>query len=65
MQISQIGSSIDQYFEVPYAPALNGVAERINQTLLISVRCLLNQANLDAGYYWCDAMLKAEWRTES
>jgi transposase InsO family protein len=43
---------------VPYTPQQNGVAERVNRTLLNTVRALLHDAQLD-GSFWGEALLTA------
>ena len=45
---------------MPYTPQQNGVAERINQTLLEMVRLMMAQANLPISY-WGDALLTAAY----
>ncbi len=46
---------IQQQFTVPYSPQQNGVAERLNQTLLGSIRCMLNYSGL-AKIFWAEAL---------
>lgn len=51
----------------PYTPQLNGVAERMNQTLMDKARSMINQANMDKSF-WEEAVLVAAYinnRTQS
>lgn len=40
---------------VPYTPQLNGVAERMNRTILDRIRCMLIDADLDQEF-WAEAL---------
>lgn len=40
---------------VPYTPQLNGVAERMNRTILERIRCMLIDADLDQEF-WAEAL---------
>ena len=42
----------------PYTPQLNGVAERMNRTLVECARCMLEHAGL-AKHYWEEAVMTA------
>lgn len=42
----------------PYTPQLNGVAERLNRTLMEKVRCLLDQSGLPKTF-WAEALQTA------
>uniref|UniRef100_A0AAV1UYK5 Polyprotein n=1 Tax=Peronospora matthiolae TaxID=2874970 RepID=A0AAV1UYK5_9STRA len=41
---------IKQEFTVPYNPEQNGMAERMNRTLVEMTRCMLNESGLDKSY---------------
>ena len=49
---------IKQEFTVPYNPEQNGMAERLNRTLVEMTRCVLSEAKMDKTF-WCKAMLTA------
>ncbi|KAG6604645.1 Gag-pol Polyprotein [Phytophthora cinnamomi] len=49
---------IVQKFTPPYTPQLNGVAERMNRTLVECARCMLVHAGLSKGY-WGEAVVTA------
>ncbi|KAJ9558432.1 hypothetical protein OSB04_013046 [Centaurea solstitialis] len=49
---------IVRHFTVPRTPQQNGVAERLNRTLLEKVRCMLLQASLDKSF-WAEAITYA------
>ena len=49
---------IVQKFTPPYTPQLNGVAERMNRTLVESTRCMLEHADLSIEY-WGKAVMTA------
>ncbi|KAG6590647.1 Gag-Pol polyprotein [Phytophthora cinnamomi] len=49
---------IVQKFTPPYTPQLNGVAERMNRTLVECARCMLEHAGLSKGY-WGEAVVTA------
>ncbi|KAH9095726.1 hypothetical protein LEN26_017763 [Aphanomyces euteiches] len=51
-------SGILQYFSPAYTPELNGMAERMNRTLIESARCMLEHARLPKGY-WAEAVVVA------
>ncbi|KAG2758737.1 hypothetical protein Pcac1_g29155 [Phytophthora cactorum] len=42
---------IEQKFTPPYTPQLNGVAERMNRTLVECARCMLEHAGLSKSYW--------------
>lgn len=42
----------------PYTPQQNGLAERMNRTIIEKVRCMLSDANLSKGY-WAEAVTTA------
>ena len=44
----------------PYSPSQNGVAERINRTLLESARAMMGQAGLPE-HYWAEAVATAAY----
>lgn len=46
---------IARHYTVRYTPQQNGVAERMNMTLLERARCLLLNAGLDRSY-WAEAL---------
>ena len=52
------GNYIEQEFTVPFNPEQNGMAERMNRTLVEMTRCILNRSGLDKSY-WCEAMMAA------
>ena len=45
---------------VPYSPQQNGVAERLNRTLIESAKAMLNRANLPKSY-WAEAIATASY----
>ena len=47
-------------YSAPYTPEQNGIAERVNRTLLNKVRALLFNANLPA-YLWGEAIIAATY----
>jgi transposase InsO family protein len=49
---------IVQKFTPPYTPQLNGVAERMNRTLVECARCMLEHAGLSKSY-WGEAVMTA------
>uniref|UniRef100_A0AAV1V8E2 Integrase catalytic domain-containing protein n=1 Tax=Peronospora matthiolae TaxID=2874970 RepID=A0AAV1V8E2_9STRA len=49
---------IQQSFTHPYTPQLNGVAERINRTLVECARCMVEHAVLGKSY-WGEAVMTA------
>ncbi|KAG2758739.1 Retrovirus-related Pol polyprotein from transposon TNT 1-94 [Phytophthora cactorum] len=49
---------IEQKFTPPYTPQLNGVAERMNRTLVECARCMLEHAGLSKSY-WGEAVMTA------
>ncbi|KAF1316242.1 Integrase catalytic core protein, partial [Globisporangium splendens] len=49
---------IVQKFTPPYTPQLNGVAERMNRTLVESARCMIEHAGL-SKCYWGEAVATA------
>ncbi|PSD62998.1 hypothetical protein C7G80_19275, partial [Acinetobacter nosocomialis] len=49
---------IVQKFTPPYTPQLNGVAERMNRTLVECARCMLEHAGLSKSY-WGEAVVTA------
>uniref|UniRef100_H3GUW4 Integrase catalytic domain-containing protein n=1 Tax=Phytophthora ramorum TaxID=164328 RepID=H3GUW4_PHYRM len=49
---------IVQKFTPPYTPQLNGVAERMNRTLVECARCMLEHAGLSKTY-WGEAVMTA------
>lgn len=49
---------IARHKTVRYTPQQNGVAERMNRTILERVRCMLNHANL-GKHFWGEAMSTA------
>ena len=51
---------IAQKFTPPYTPQLNGVAERMNRTLVESARCMMEHAEL-AKSYWGEAVMTANF----
>uniref|UniRef100_A0AAV1UYS4 Integrase catalytic domain-containing protein n=1 Tax=Peronospora matthiolae TaxID=2874970 RepID=A0AAV1UYS4_9STRA len=51
---------IMQKFTPPYTPQLNGVAERMNRTLVESARCMMVHAELSKSY-WGEAVMTANF----
>ncbi|KAG6623354.1 Retrovirus-related Pol polyprotein from transposon TNT 1-94 [Phytophthora cinnamomi] len=49
---------VKQEFTVPYNPQQNGMAERMNRTLVEMTRCMLKESGIDKSY-WCEAMMTA------
>ena len=49
---------IKQEYTVPYNPEQNGMAERMNRTLVEMTRCMLKDSGLDKSY-WCEALMTA------
>nr|CCA27078.1 PREDICTED: similar to Copia protein (Gagintpol protein) putative [Albugo laibachii Nc14] len=49
---------IKKEYTVPYNPEQNGMAERINRTLIEMSRCMLKDSSLSKSY-WCEAMMTA------
>ncbi|KAE9016351.1 Retrovirus-related Pol polyprotein from transposon TNT 1-94 [Phytophthora fragariae] len=49
---------IKHEFTVPHNPEQNGMAERVNRTLVEMTRCMLKESELDKAY-WCEAMMTA------
>ena len=47
---------IEQKFTPPYTPQLNGVAERMNRTLVECARCMIEHAGLPKAY-WGEAVM--------
>lgn len=47
---------IEQKFTPPYTPQLNGVAERMNRTLVECARCMIEHAGLPKTY-WGEAVM--------
>ena len=54
MQVCQ-NEGIKRHFTVRHTPQQNGVAERMNRTLLENVRCMLSNAGLDKKF-WAEAV---------
>uniref|UniRef100_A0AAV1UTQ2 Polyprotein n=1 Tax=Peronospora matthiolae TaxID=2874970 RepID=A0AAV1UTQ2_9STRA len=52
------GKFVKQEFTVPYNPEQNGMAERMNRTLVEMTRCMLKDSGLDKSY-WCEALMTA------
>ena len=50
--------AISRHFTVRYTPQHNGVAERMNRTLLEKVRCMLSNAGL-GKQFWAEAVMYA------
>ena len=51
---------IVQQFTLPYTPQLNGVAERMNRTLVECARCMLEHAKMYKRY-WGEAVVTASF----
>uniref|UniRef100_A0A0C9QD48 POLX_0 protein n=1 Tax=Fopius arisanus TaxID=64838 RepID=A0A0C9QD48_9HYME len=51
---------IERRVTVPRTPEQNGVAERMNRTLMDSARCLLIQSNM-SSHFWADAVATASY----
>ena len=51
---------IKQEFTVPYNPEQNGMAERMNRTLVEMTRCMLKDCGLDKSY-WCEALMTSAY----
>ena len=49
---------IKQEFTVPHNPDQNGMAERMNRTLIEMTRCMLSDARM-SKVYWCEALMTA------
>ena len=49
---------IIRHFTVPSTPQQNGVAERMNRTLVEKVRCMLSQSGLSKAF-WAEALMYA------
>ena len=49
---------IVRHFTVPGTPQQNGVAERMNRTLVDKVRCMLSQSGLSKAF-WAEALMYA------
>ena len=49
---------IEQKFAPPYTPQLNGVAERLNRTMLECARCMMEHAGMEKRY-WGEAVMTA------
>ena len=54
LQVCQ-NEGIKRHFTVRHTPQQNGVAERMNRTLLENVRCMLSNAGLDKKF-WAEAV---------
>ena len=54
------GKGIARQFTAPYTPEQNGVAERLNRTLIESARCMLKHADME-DKYWGEAILTATY----
>ncbi|KAH9722810.1 hypothetical protein KPL70_006849 [Citrus sinensis] len=54
LQVCQ-NEGIKRYFTMRHTPQQNGVAERMNRTLLEKVRCMLSNAGLDKKF-WAEAV---------
>ena len=54
------GFGIKRHKTVPYTPQQNGVAERMNMTLLEKVRCMLSKSGLSKKF-WGEALLTATY----
>ena len=52
------GKFVKQEFTVPYNPEQNGMAERMNRTLVEMTHCMLKDSGLDKSY-WCEALMTA------
>ena len=49
---------IERHFTVSHTPQQNGVAERLNRSLLEKIRCLLSQSGLEK-IFWAEALTYA------
>ena len=49
---------IERYFTVRETPQQNGVAERMNMTLLEKIRCMLSNTNISKSF-WAEALAYA------
>ena len=47
---------VKQEFTAPYNPQQNGMAERMNRTLVEMTRCMLKDSGFDKSY-WCEALM--------
>ena len=56
--MKQRGITIE--YTTVYTPEQNGVAERLNRTIITMVRCMLHQAKLPDGF-WAYAAMYANW----
>jgi len=54
-QLTESWGTVMEY-TTPYTPQANGMAERMNRTLLAKVRCTLHQGNLP-NYLWGEVLL--------
>jgi len=52
------GAGIQHRVSTPYSPAQNGLAERMNRTLVVSVRCMLEDSKLPKEF-WGPAIVTA------
>ncbi|KAH9733955.1 Integrase catalytic domain-containing protein [Citrus sinensis] len=55
MRAKDENGGIKRHFTVRHAPQQNGVAERMNRTLLEKVQCMLSNASLDKKF-WAEAV---------
>ncbi|KAH9650701.1 retrovirus-related pol polyprotein from transposon TNT 1-94-like protein [Citrus sinensis] len=55
MRANDENEGIKRHFTVRHTPQQNGVAERMNRTLLEKVRCMLSNAGLDKKF-WAEAV---------
>jgi len=53
-------NGIERHRTCTYTPQQNGVAERMNRTLMEKVRCLLNESGLDERF-WAEAASTAAY----
>ena len=53
-------NGIQQQYTIPYNPEQNGMAERMNRTLIETVRCCLNDSGMDKKY-WGEALNTATY----